>query len=64
MDTHEMPRLARGEKARLQTGQVVAIEPGVYLQGLGGIRVEDTILVGPAGPEVLTPARKDQWVVE
>ena len=64
MDIHEMPRLARGEKARLQTGHVVTVEPGVYLHGLGGIRVEDTILVGPAGPEVLTPARKDQWVVE
>jgi Xaa-Pro aminopeptidase len=64
MDTHEMPRLARGEKARLQTGHVVTVEPGVYLEGWGGIRVEDTILVGPAGPEVLTPTRKDQWVVE
>jgi len=64
MDAHEMPRLARGEKARLQVGQVVAVEPGIYLEGLGGIRVEDTILVGPTGPEVLTPARKDQWVVE
>jgi Xaa-Pro aminopeptidase len=64
MDTHEMPRLARGEKTRLQTGHVVAVEPGIYLEGVGGIRVEDTILVGPAGPEVLTPTRKDQWVVE
>jgi Xaa-Pro aminopeptidase len=64
MEIHEMPRLARGEKGRLQTGQVVTVEPGVYLQGWGGIRIEDTILVGPAGPEVLTPARKDQWIVE
>jgi len=64
MDTHEMPRLARGEKARLQTGHVVTIEPGVYLQGWGGIRIEDTVLVGPAGPEVLTPAPKDQWILE
>jgi Xaa-Pro aminopeptidase len=64
MDAHEMPRLARGEKARLEAGHVVAVEPGIYLEGWGGIRVEDTILVGPAGPEVLTPARKDQWVVE
>jgi Xaa-Pro aminopeptidase len=63
MDTHEMPRLARGEKVRLQTGHVVAVEPGVYLEGWGGIRIEDTILVGPAGPEVLTPAPKDQWVL-
>ena len=64
MNTHEMPRLARGEKVRLRTGHVVAVEPGVYMEGLGGIRVEDTLLVGPAGPEVLTPARKDQWIVE
>jgi Xaa-Pro aminopeptidase len=64
LEAHELPRLARGEKARLQTGQVVTVEPGVYLEGWGGIRVEDTILVGPAGPEVLTPAPKDQWIVE
>ena len=64
MDTHEIPRLARGEKARLQTGHVVTIEPGVYLQGWGGIRIEDTVLEGPAGPEVLTPAPKDRWILE
>jgi Xaa-Pro aminopeptidase len=63
MDIHEMPRLARGEKVRLETGHVVTVEPGIYLEGWGGIRVEDTILVGPAGPEVLTPAPKDQWAV-
>jgi Xaa-Pro aminopeptidase len=64
METHEMPRLARGEKARLQSGNTVTVEPGVYLEGWGGIRIEDTILVGPGGPEVLTPAPKDQWIVE
>jgi len=64
METHEMPRLARGEKARLQSGNALTVEPGVYLEGWGGIRIEDTLLVGPGGPEVLTPARKDQWIVE
>jgi Xaa-Pro aminopeptidase len=63
METHEMPRLGRGEKTRLQTGQVVAVEPGVYLEGWGGIRIEDTVLVGPDGPEVLTPAPKDRWII-
>jgi len=63
MDTHEMPRLGRGEKARLQTGHVVTVEPGVYLEGWGGIRIEDTVLVGPDGPEVLTPAPKDRWII-
>jgi Xaa-Pro aminopeptidase len=64
METHELPRLARGEKARLQSGNVVTAEPGVYLEGWGGIRIEDTLLVGPGGPEVLTPAPKDHWIVE
>jgi len=64
LETHEMPRLARGEKTRLQTGHVVTVEPGVYLEGWGGIRIEDTIWVGPAGPEILTPAPKDLWVVD
>jgi len=64
METHEMPRLARGEKGRLQAGHVVTVEPGVYLEGWGGIRIEDTILVGPAGPEVLTPAPKDRWILD
>jgi len=64
MEAHEMPRLARGEKVRLQAGNVVTVEPGVYLEGWGGIRIEDTILVGPAGPEVLTPAPKDRWILE
>jgi Xaa-Pro aminopeptidase len=64
LETHELPRLARGEKARLEAGHVVTVEPGVYLEGWGGIRIEDTILVGPGGPEVLTPAPKDRWIVK
>jgi Xaa-Pro aminopeptidase len=64
MDVHELPRLGRGEKGRLQSGNVVTVEPGVYIEGFGGVRVEDTILVGPAGPQVLTPAPKDRWIVE
>jgi Xaa-Pro aminopeptidase len=63
LEIHEAPRLGRGEKARLQAGCVVAVEPGVYLQGLGGIRLEDTVLVGADGPEILTPAAKDHWVL-
>ncbi len=63
LELHEKPRLARGEKARLRIGCVVAAEPGVYVEGLGGIRIEDTVLVGHKGPEILTPAPKDSWFV-
>jgi Xaa-Pro aminopeptidase len=63
LEIHEAPRLGRGEKTRLRAGCVVTAEPGVYLEGLGGIRIEDTVLVGAAGPEILTPAAKDHWVL-
>lgn len=61
LDIHERPRLGRGDKTRLEVGCVVTAEPGVYIEGLGGIRLEDTVLVGPEGPEVLTTAPMDGW---
>jgi Xaa-Pro aminopeptidase len=62
LEIHERPRLGKGERTRLRAGSVVTVEPGVYVQGLGGIRIEDTVLVGPADAEVLTPAPKDIFV--
>jgi Xaa-Pro aminopeptidase len=63
LEIHERPRLGKGETTCLRSGSVVTVEPGVYLEGFGGIRIEDTVLVGPESPEVLTPASKDRWVV-
>jgi Xaa-Pro aminopeptidase len=63
LEIHERPRLGKGERTRLRAGSVVTVEPGVYVQGLGGIRIEDTVLVGPADAEVLTPAPKDILVI-
>lgn len=62
LEIHEAPRVAKGEKTRLESGSVVTIEPGVYLEGLGGVRIEDTALVKEGEPEILTPASKDDWV--
>lgn len=64
MEVHEKPRLGRGDKTRIEAGCVVTVEPGIYLQGFGGIRIEDTVLVGVDGPEVLTPASKTHWIIE
>ncbi len=63
LEIHERPRLGKGETTCLRAGSVVTVEPGVYLEGLGGIRVEDTVLVGPGGPEVLTPASTEHWII-
>ena len=54
LEVHEAPRLARTAEAVLPPGAVVTIEPGVYLPGWGGVRVEDDVHLGPDGPRVLT----------
>ncbi len=59
LDVHEEPRLSRISKDTLQTGNVVTVEPGVYLAGWGGVRIEDLVLVRPQGAEVLSAAPKE-----
>jgi len=59
LEVHEDPRLARGQKARLEPGFVVTIEPGVYMAGVGGIRIEDDVAVLPGNTEVLTRIPRD-----
>jgi Xaa-Pro aminopeptidase len=58
LEIHESPRIGTGQKTRLLAGMVVTIEPGVYLAGEFGIRIEDMVAVTRTGGEVLTPAPK------
>jgi len=64
LEVHEKPRLGKNVKTRLRAGFVVTAEPGLYVEGFGGVRMEDTVLVGTAGPEILTPAAKEPWFIE
>jgi Xaa-Pro aminopeptidase len=64
LEVHELPRLGRGDHTVLALGSVVTVEPGIYIEELGGIRIEDSVLVGAEGPEILTPASKDAWSIE
>ena len=56
---HEAPRLAQESTDTLQAGNVVTVEPGIYLSGIGGIRIEDLVIVRDGEPEVLTTFPKD-----
>jgi Xaa-Pro aminopeptidase len=59
LEIHEPPRVGRRDKTRLEAGMVITIEPGAYIQGFGGIRIEDTVLVSKNGCEILTPTPKE-----
>ena len=59
LEVHEDPRVARGQKARLEPGTVITIEPGVYMPGVGGIRIEDDVAVHEDRSEILTRALRD-----
>jgi Xaa-Pro aminopeptidase len=58
LEIHESPRIGAGQKTRLLAGMVVTIEPGIYLSGEFGIRIEDMVAVTRTGGQVLTPAPK------
>lgn len=59
LEIHEMPRIGRKDPTVLQPGMAITIEPGVYLEGFGGVRIEDTVVVTETGCQILTPTRKE-----
>jgi Xaa-Pro aminopeptidase len=63
LEIHEPPRIGKRDKTRLEEGMAITIEPGVYLEGFGGIRIEDTVVVTPSGCEILTPTSKELYVI-
>jgi Xaa-Pro aminopeptidase len=64
VEVHEAPRLARTAKDALVAGNVVTVEPGIYLPGRGGVRIEDLVAVTEGGREVMTGTTKELVVVD
>jgi Xaa-Pro aminopeptidase len=63
LEIHEAPRIGNKERMPLEAGMAITIEPGAYIQGFGGVRIEDTVLVTRTGCDVLTPTPKELLVV-
>src|SRR6202165_5662353 len=63
LEIHESPRLAEWQTQKLEPGMVITIEPGAYLPGKWGVRIEDVVVVTPSGCEVLTPMDKELVII-
>jgi Xaa-Pro aminopeptidase len=63
LEIHEAPRLAVGQTQKLEPGVVITIEPGAYVPGKWGVRIEDVVVVTPSGCEVLAPTDKELVII-
>ncbi|MGB9071533.1 MAG: Xaa-Pro peptidase family protein [Terriglobales bacterium] len=63
LEIHEAPRLAASQTQKLEPGMVITVEPGAYIPGKRGVRIEDVVVVTPSGCEVLTPRDKELIVI-
>ncbi|GAE87639.1 aminopeptidase P family protein [Acetivibrio straminisolvens] len=63
IEIHEEPRLSPSGEIIMDDGMVVTVEPGIYVNGLGGVRIEDMIVINGNNPDVLTSSKKDMIVL-
>lgn len=63
IEIHEDPRLSQQGTIKMRNGMVVTVEPGIYVSGLGGVRIEDMIVINDDKPMVLTSSPKDMIIL-
>lgn len=63
LNVHEYPTISTASEAMLQSGMVITIEPGLYIPGWGGIRIEDTLAVRTQGCDCITKTNKELTIL-
>ncbi|HDQ35100.1 MAG TPA: M24 family metallopeptidase, partial [Chloroflexi bacterium] len=63
LETHEPPYIVAGNTARLEADMTFTVEPGIYVAGLGGVRIEDDVLVTASGAQTLTTLPHAPFVI-
>ena len=63
LDAHEDPYVVRGNYSKLEKGMIITVEPGLYLPGKFGIRIEDDVVITDKDPNVLTSFSKDLRII-
>lgn len=63
LDIHEEPRFSRNVKEKIPAGTVISVEPGLYVPGIGGVRIEDLVVLTPQGVDNLTTSPKELIIV-
>jgi Xaa-Pro aminopeptidase len=63
LEIHEAPRIGKRDTTLLKEGMVITIEPGAYVEGTCGVRIEDTVLVTRTGCDVLTPTSRELTIL-
>lgn len=63
LESHEPPYIVNGNEAALEPGMLFTVEPGIYLEGVGGVRIEDDVVITPDGAETLTTLSRDPYII-